>query len=153
VADINDPHGPGASPDVNQQRVGLVLNGKWRLDALLGIGGMAAVYGATHRNGNRVAIKVLHAHCAVNENIRTRFQREGYVANKIEHPGAVRVLDDDRTADGVPFLVMDLLEGETLEARLNREGRLAPGEALAICYRLLDVLSSAHAKGIVHRDI
>src|SRR5262245_24392891 len=98
------------------------------------MGGMAAVYAATHRNGNRVAIKILHAYCAASENIRSRFQREGYVANKIEHPGAVRVLDDDRTEDGSAFLVMELLEGETLEGRLNRKGRLAPGEALAIIH-------------------
>ncbi len=74
-----------SATDGIQRRLGLVLNSKWKLDELLGIGGMAAVYGATHRNGNRVAIKILHDHCAANDNIRSRFQREGYVANKIEH--------------------------------------------------------------------
>jgi eukaryotic-like serine/threonine-protein kinase len=150
---INDPTSLHGSPDLNEQRVGLVLNGKWRLDTLLGVGGMAAVYAASHRNGNRVAVKILHPHCAIIENIRSRFQREGYVANKVEHPGAVRVLDDDTTEDGTPFLIMDLLEGETLEACFNRHGRLTFGDALAIGYRLLEVLAAAHAKGIVHRDI
>ena len=134
-------------------RVGLVMNGKWRLDELIGVGGMAAVYAATHRNGNRVAVKVLHPHFVANDSIRSRFQREGYVANKIEHPGAVRVLDDDATADGAVFLVMELLEGETLENRLRRRGWLPADEALSIVYHLLDVLAAAHDRGIIHRDI
>jgi hypothetical protein len=136
-----------------QKRMGDVLNDKWRLDLLLGVGGMAAVYAATHRNGNRVAVKLLHPHCVVNDSIRSRFQREGYVANKIEHPGSVRVLDDDQTADGAVFLVMELLEGETLEARQTRRGRLPADEAISIAYHVLDVLAAAHAQGIVHRDI
>jgi hypothetical protein len=136
-----------------QKRMGDVLNDKWRLDLLLGVGGMAAVYAATHRNGNRVAVKLLHPHCVVNDSIRSRFQREGYVANKIEHPGSVRVLDDDQTADGAVFLVMELLEGETLEARQTRRGRLPAEEAISIAYHVLDVLAAAHANGVVHRDI
>jgi serine/threonine protein kinase len=136
-----------------QARVGQVLNGKWRLDQLLGVGGMAAVYAATHRNGNRVAVKLLHPHCMANDGIRSRFQREGYVANKIEHVGAVRVLDDDIAADGAVFLVMELLEGETLEERIKRRGRLPADEALGIVYHLLETLAVAHMKGIVHRDI
>jgi serine/threonine-protein kinase len=136
-----------------QARVGEVLNGKWRLDQLLGVGGMAAVYAATHRNGNRVAVKLLHPHCVANDAIRSRFQREGYVANMIEHVGAVRVLDDDRTPDGGVFLVMELLEGETLEERIKRRGRLPPDEALGIIYHLLDTLAVAHDKGVIHRDI
>jgi serine/threonine-protein kinase len=136
-----------------QGRVGEVLQGKWRLDTLLGVGGMAAVYAATHRNGNRVAVKLLHPHCVAIDAIRSRFQREGYVANMIDHGGAVRVLDDDRTPDGAVFLVMELLEGETLEERIKRRGRLPAEEALGIVYHLLDVLAVAHTKGIVHRDI
>jgi serine/threonine-protein kinase len=136
-----------------QQRVGQVLNGKWRLDQLLGVGGMAAVYAATHRNGNRVAVKMLHPHCVANDAIRSRFQREGYVANMIDHVGAVRVLDDDRSEDGGVFLVMELLEGETLEERIKRRGRLPAEEALGIVYHLLETLAVAHGKGVVHRDI
>ncbi|HXU82321.1 MAG TPA: protein kinase, partial [Polyangia bacterium] len=136
-----------------QARVGQVLNGKWRLDQLLGIGGMAAVFAATHRNGNRVAVKMLHPHCVANDAIRSRFQREGYVANMIDHVGAVRVLDDDRSEDGGVFLVMELLEGETLEERIKRRGRLPAEEALGIVYHLLETLAVAHGKGVVHRDI
>jgi serine/threonine-protein kinase len=147
------PHAVDAVRLLSRERLGRVLNGKWRLDELLGVGGMAAVYAATHRNGNRVAIKVLHTHCAVHESLCSRFQREGYVANLIEHPGAVRILDDDRTDDGTVFLVMELLEGETLGAMLIREGPLPPVEAATYVHRLLGVLAAAHAKGIVHRDI
>jgi serine/threonine protein kinase len=135
-------------------RVGAVLKEKWRLDSLIGVGGMAAVYAATHRNKNRVAVKVLHAHFSGQETVRERFLREGYLANMVEHAGAVKVLDDDVADDGSAFLVMELLDGETIEARWERKGRrLEPGEVLAIGDKLLDVLAAAHGKGVVHRDI
>src|SRR5579863_2888519 len=124
---------------------GVVLKDKWRVDALLGEGGVAAVYSATHRNGKRVAVKVLHPHLASMPEVRERFLREGYVANQVDHPGAVSVLDDDVTEDGLVFLVMDLLDGESLQERLAREGQLSPDDVLVIADALLDVLSAAHA--------
>jgi len=135
-----------------QMRVGMVLREKWRFERVLGVGGMAAVYAARHRNGNRVAVKMLHASFASDPQIRTRFLREGYAANKVEHPGAVRVLDDDMAEDGAPFLVMELLEGHSLDRALQ-EGPLSVGEALRVTRRVLEVLMAAHARGIVHRDI
>src|SRR5580693_4464476 len=75
-------------------RVGAVLRQKWRLDSLLGVGGMAAVYAATHRNGKRGAVKMLHLELSSNADAKQRFLREGYVANAVSHPGAVSVLDD-----------------------------------------------------------
>jgi serine/threonine protein kinase len=135
-------------------KVGQVLKDKWRLDSLIGVGGMASVYAATHRNKMRVAVKMLNPELAGQTSIRERFQREGYLANTVEHPGAVQVLDDDVAEDGSAFLVMELLDGETIEARWERKGRrLAVPEVLAIIDRLLEVLAAAHAKGIVHRDI
>src|SRR6476660_9081233 len=92
-------------------RLGTTLLGKWTLDRLIDVGGMGAVYAATHRNGKQVAIKILHPEFATDGETRTRFLREGYVANKIGHSGAVSVLDDDTTEDGSVFLVMELLEG------------------------------------------
>ncbi len=137
-----------------QARVGAFVKDKWRLDSLIGVGGMAAVYAATHRNKNRVAVKMLHAQFSGDETVRTRFLREGYLANTVEHTGAVKVLDDDVSEDGSAFLVMELLDGETIEARWERKKqRLDPGEVLAIGDKLLDVLSAAHEKGLVHRDI
>jgi tRNA A-37 threonylcarbamoyl transferase component Bud32 len=137
-----------------QSRVGKVVKEKWRLDALLGVGGMAAVYAATHRNKMRAAVKMLHPELCGQESIRTRFLREGYLANTVEHPGAVQVIDDDVAEDGSAFLVMELLDGETVEARVQRKGgKLEASEVLIITDKVLDVLAAAHAKGIVHRDI
>ncbi len=137
-----------------EARVGTSLRGKWRLDELLGIGGMAAVYAATHRNGSRAAVKVLHLELALVPDARTRFTREGYVANAVGHEGAVRVLDDDVAEDGSLFLVTELLSGETLEQRRVRLGGvLSEDEVLAAADQLLDVLVAAHDRGIVHRDI
>ena len=136
-------------------RVGTVVRRKYRLDELRGAGATAAVYAATHRNGSRVALKVLHPELARYDDVRGRFLREGYVANLVEHPGIVRVLDDDDDDEyGTVFLVMELLAGETLEARLQRHGgRLPMDEVLAWTDRVLDVLAAAHARGIVHRDV
>ena len=76
-----------------EKRVGTVIKEKYRLLGLIGSGGMASVYEAVHRNGHRVAIKMLHPHLSINSDLRARFLREGYVANKVDHRGAVRVLD------------------------------------------------------------
>ncbi len=135
-------------------RIGTTLNDKWELDALVGVGGTASVYSASHRNGKRVAIKVLHPELSAHTHFRERFLREAYVGNHIEHPGAVTVYDDDVTQDGCAFLVMDLLEGENLEARRDRKGGvLEPLEVLSLTDDVLDTLQAAHAKGVVHRDI
>jgi|HubBroStandDraft_1064217.scaffolds.fasta_scaffold02736_6 eukaryotic-like serine/threonine-protein kinase len=140
--------------DHARARVGSAINPKYRLERLIGSGGMAAVYLGSHRNGNRVAIKVLHPHVAIDAELRDRFLREGYVANKVDHRGAVRVLDDDTAEDGTVFLVMELLEGETLDARFERSGRrLGAREVCEFAHQLLDVLAAAHSKGVVHRDI
>jgi serine/threonine-protein kinase len=114
---------------------------------------MATVYAATHRNQKRVAIKMLHPEVSIDEQVKLRFTREGYVANTVGHPGVVSVLDDDVTEDGAAFLVMELLEGETLDRRWEKAGRLPPADVLDITDQLLDVLAAAHAKGILHRDL
>jgi serine/threonine-protein kinase len=134
-------------------RVGRWLRNKWHLDSLIAIGGMAAVYASTHRNGARAAIKLLHSQYTRNEQARRRFLAEGYAANKVGHRNAVLVLDDDTTEDGEVYLVMELLEGESLEGRLERLGVMGPMEVLAIADQLLEVLACAHPKGILHRDI
>ena len=135
-------------------RVGNTLKDKWRIDTLIGVGGMAAVYACTHRNGMRVAVKVLHPEMSANKEARTRFLREGYVANKVGHPGAVKVIDDDVDDDGSVFLVMELLEGEALADLWERKkGKLSVEEILQVAHQLLDVLAAAHDKKIIHRDI
>jgi len=135
-------------------RVGTTVQGKYRIDRLLGIGGTAAVYAATHRNGHRVAIKFLLDHLLDDSDIYHLFSREAYVANRVGHPGAVQVLDDDEDVDGCVFLIMPLIEGETLRARWERAHKRLPlAEVGILIADLLDVLGTAHAKGVVHRDI
>jgi serine/threonine protein kinase len=136
------------------QRLGQWVRGKYRLDTLLGVGGMASVYAATHRNGARVALKILHPEFAREDAIRRRFLREGYVANKVDHPGRVAILDDDVTDDGEPFLVMELLEGETLQQLWKRHQRKVPvAEAVRIAAAVLETLAPFHEQKIVHRDL
>jgi serine/threonine protein kinase/tetratricopeptide (TPR) repeat protein len=137
-----------------RERLGTWLNGKYRLDGLLGIGGMAAVYRATHRNRAQLAVKVLHAQLALDHEVLSRFLREPYAANSVQHPGVVAVVDNDMTEDGTAFLVMELLDGmnvEELSGHLSRRVDLAV--AVAIVHQLLDVLAAAHDAGVVHRDV
>ncbi len=134
--------------------VGQTLRDKWHLDALIGVGGMASVFSATHRNGRRGAVKLLHTELSVDKSVRSRFLREGYVANKVVHRGTVEVLDDDVAENGGVFLVMELLDGENAERRWTRkERRLDAREVLCIVDQVLDVLAVAHEKEIIHRDI
>ncbi|MDX2055776.1 MAG: serine/threonine-protein kinase [Polyangiaceae bacterium] len=135
-------------------RVGDVIADKWEINALLGLGGMAAVFSATHRNGKRVALKILHPEMSRYPEARERFIEEAYTVNSVGHPGVVSVLDDGVADDGSAFLVMDLLQGETAQGRLQRlGGQLDPAEVLSIGDQLLDIITAAHAVGIVHRDI
>ncbi|MBI5515453.1 MAG: protein kinase [Deltaproteobacteria bacterium] len=137
-----------------RQRVGRVLRGKWTLDRLIGVGGMAAVYAATHRNGSKVAIKLLHPTLMFDTNFAHRLIQEGYVANKIEHPASVKVFDDDSDeADGAVFLVMELLEGMTLSALRRKRKSFEPLEALKLMMPPMEALAVAHQRGIIHRDI
>jgi eukaryotic-like serine/threonine-protein kinase len=140
--------------DARTGRVGTVINGKWQIDARIGTGGMATVYAATHRNGLRAAIKMLHGQLSRDSSTRARFLREGYVANAVRHPGVVAVLDDGVAEDGCAFLVLELLEGETLDSRRERLGGTLPlDEVLAFADQALDALAAAHVQGVVHRDV
>ncbi len=96
---------PSTDIDVTTEadaRLGTVLKAKYRLDSVLGVGGMAIVYAATHRNQKRLAVKILRAELSVRADVRTRFLREGYIANTVGHPGAVAVLDDDVAGSADP---------------------------------------------------
>ena len=105
---------------------------------------MASVYAATHRNRNRVAVKVLHPSLAENPGLRARFLNEGYAANAVGHPGAVQVLDDDVTEDGLVFLVMELLSGETPDGLLWAIGAVDDdGERVALVANL-----HAHSRAV-----
>lgn len=135
-------------------RLGRILADTWRVEGVLGVGGMAAVYRGLHlRNGLGVAIKVLHPEFAANEEFRRRFLREGYVANRIEHPAVVKVLDDGVDGEDV-FLIMELLTGQSLkEAWSTAQRRLPLERVVPIANALLEVLAKAHEAGVIHRDI
>lgn len=135
-------------------KVGHMLHEKWRLDRLIAVGGMGAVYVATHRNGMRGAVKILDESLGQSITDRERFRREGRLANGVHHSGVVRVLDDDETADGTAYLVMELLEGATLEELAERAGGKLPAiDVIAYGLQVLSMLAEAHASGIIHRDI
>lgn len=134
-------------------RVGSVLDGRWSLESLLGIGGMAAVYAAS-AGQERAAIKVLHPDLTRSQRALDRFQCEGDALRAARHPAVPRVHGEGTTDDGCPYLVMDLLLGETLETRRRRfGGRLAPAEVAQIALVLLDVLVLIHDRGLLHRDV
>ena len=134
--------------------IGDVIAGKYRIESVLGRGGMGAVYLAVNEDlGRRVAIKVLLAQLADDEQLLKRFRQEARTAAAIGHPGIVDVLDLGTTADGSPFIVMEALEGETLGARMTRERRMDIADAVAIIAQALDALAAAHEKDILHRDL
>jgi len=151
VADVVKSQTDAANP---QARVGQVIKGKWTIESLLGVGGMAAVYAAVHRNSTRAALKILHADFAREKTVVERFLREAYVSNKVGHPATVQVQDDDQTENGEPYLVMELLEGETVRDAWKKSGRTMPVvRVLQIAERVLDCLVACHAINVIHRDL
>src|SRR5881296_514065 len=134
--------------------VGKVLDGQYQIEALLGKGGMGAVYRARHiLLGDRVAIKVLPPEMRSNTEWLRRFQREGQAARRFRHPNAVTVYDLRTSADGTIYLVMEYVEGITLDAELKKHGRFSAAEALTVLDPVMSVLNAAHAMGVVHRDL
>jgi serine/threonine-protein kinase len=129
------------------------LGGRYVLEGLIGRGGMASVWRATDTVLERpVAIKRLHARLHDDPELAERFRREGQAVARLSHPNLVRLLDQGQDGDE-PFLVFELVEGRDLKTIIRREGRLAPGEAASICAQVARALASAHAAGVVHRDI
>ncbi|RYZ09385.1 MAG: serine/threonine protein kinase [Myxococcales bacterium] len=134
--------------------VGSTVAGKYHIDRLIGRGGMGAVFQATNAGiGKRVALKFLRAQSARDSDAALRFQREALAASLAESPHIVQIFDSGRSEQGLPFLVMELLTGEDLRARLRREGRLDPEAAVRVGSHVLKALKQAHAAGIVHRDL
>ncbi|MFV8753611.1 serine/threonine-protein kinase [Nannocystaceae bacterium ST9] len=132
--------------------VGEVLDERYRIDSLLGQGGMGAVFKATHVGLKReVAIKVLHPEIGNDGQIAKRFEREAHSASRLDHPHCVRVTDFGATAEGMKYLVMELLVGCELTKRLGKPW--AWPDAVAIVEQVLEALVHAHHHGIVHRDL
>jgi serine/threonine protein kinase len=134
--------------------VGRTVEGKYRIDALLGSGGMGAVFSAENlRIGKQVAIKILLRAYAKDSEAERRFYREARMAGSLGHPNIVEVFDMGALENGQPFQVMELLRGETLASRLKTEGALAFEDSLEIAEQVLSALIAAHQKGVVHRDL
>ncbi len=134
--------------------VNTVLDGQYQMEALLGKGGMGAVYRARHiLLGDRVAIKVLPPEVRTNAEWLRRFRREGQAARRFRHPNAVTVYDLRTAADGTIYMVMEYVEGHTLDVAIKTRGRFSAAEALDILSPIMSVLDTAHSMGVVHRDL
>jgi Protein kinase domain len=152
---------PGVFPPSGERPVGPqplapgeVLNGTYRVEAVLGAGGMGVVYAAQHlRTGRRYAVKTLLPDALLSPDAIRRFEREATAASALGHPGIVGVHDYNETPGGVHYLVMDLLEGETLEQRLARAGCLPWAEARRVALEVGAALAAAHDRGLLHRDL
>lgn len=134
--------------------IGHVFDGRFRVEGLIGSGGMGTVYRATQLTVDRpVALKVLRQELAGNLEQVRRFQNEARAASRLSHPNAIRLFDFGQTDTGELFLVMELLEGEPLSTFLRREAPIPTGRAVRITAQVLKALAEAHDHGIVHRDL
>src|SRR5438034_8442725 len=134
--------------------IGQVFDGKYRLDERLGGGGMGTVYRATHLLIDRpVAIKVLSQRFVGDETAQQRFRREARAAGHMQHSNAVTVTDFGATGDGYLYIVMELLEGQTLRELLAREGPLDPARAVSIILQASAAVGAAHEGRLIHRDL
>ena len=140
--------------DDNADLTGQLLEERYRIDRLLGQGGMGKVYEATHVSmDRRVAIKVLNQEMTQNEQALKRFNREMKVSSQIEHPNSIQVFDYGQLSDGRCFLVIEFLEGQTLSDVIDSEAPMSTDRVITIAEQILMGLGAAHEKGIVHRDL
>jgi serine/threonine protein kinase len=143
------------APSDEDPLLGQLLDGNYEVVRVIGEGGMGRVYEARHTrlHTKRFAVKVLHHELAREPEVVTRFQREAEAASVLTHPNVVGVYDVNTSADGRPYIVAELLQGEDLGKYLDRMGRLPVTEAVRIVRQVCHALGAAHAAGIVHRDV
>jgi serine/threonine protein kinase len=135
-------------------REGDIVSGRYRIEHLIGMGGMGAVFDATHlKLGKKVAIKVLSQDFYEDLEAISRFQREARIAGSMGHPNICEVIDTDISEEGFPYIVMEYLDGQSLSGAMKRQKRLPAGQALNILGQVLNALAVVHAKGIIHRDL
>jgi serine/threonine protein kinase len=133
---------------------GTILQGTYRIVSSLAEGGFGEVYLAAHtRLPGRYAVKVLHRNLVRNGEALTRFRQEAEITSTLRHPHIVQVFDFNVAPSGVPYLVMELLEGQLLTHRILEAGALDPRTAIAIVAQIAQALHAAHARGVVHRDL
>jgi serine/threonine-protein kinase len=134
--------------------IGRVFEGKYRLDQVLGGGGMGTVYRATHLLIDRpVALKVLSQRFVGDQTAQQRFRREARAAGRMQHPNAVTVTDFGTTNDGYLYIVMELLEGRTLRDLLAHEAPLDPARTVSFMLQACAAVGAAHDAGLIHRDL
>ena len=134
--------------------IGKIVEGKYRIEALIGRGGMGAVFRARNtRIDKAVALKVLYRGYDKGSESERRFLREARIAGNLGHPNIVEVFDLGHLDEGMPFQVMELLEGQSLAQRVHHEGPLTESDALDIADQVLGALEAAHERGIIHRDL
>ncbi|MGB0094065.1 MAG: serine/threonine-protein kinase [Solirubrobacteraceae bacterium] len=126
--------------------------GDYRIDSLVGVGGMGKVYLATASDGTRVALKIVKDDFARDETFRRRFKREARIAQTVRNPHVIPVLATGEQ-DGIPYLAQQFIDGSSLEQKLKREGRLDLPTTVRICAEVADGLQALWAAGMVHRDI
>jgi serine/threonine-protein kinase len=135
-------------------RTGSVIDGKYRLERLIGRGGMGTVYAARQLQLDRqVAVKLLRHDFTADDRAVARFNREARAAARIEHPNAVRVYDFGAAADGDAFIAMEFVEGVPLRVMMRRMRILPFDVTLAVIWQAAAAITAAHAAGIVHRDL
>jgi eukaryotic-like serine/threonine-protein kinase len=145
---MTEPQSPEVLP------IGTVLDGAYRLTRLLGQGAMGTVYEGHHTGaGKRVAVKVMHRELLAYPELAARFRREAKVTSELDHPNVVSVFGFGATPADQPYLVMELLDGEDLQTRLERVGALPLPTVVQIVNQVASALAAAHAAGIVHRDL
>ncbi len=145
---------PGGPEDCPERRTGETIANKYVVGALLGVGGMAAVYAATHPVLRRdVAIKVLHKRYANDPELSARLEREARETAAMGHPAFVAVHDAGTTSDGCAYIEMESLEGRDLHSIRKDEGPLEPSRVVHIAIEVLDALEALHAREVIHRDL
>ena len=136
------------------ERVGTTIAGKYRLDRIIGRGGVGTVFAGVHAwTGREVAVKMLHPQYAEDRSVVDRFLVEARASSTLRHPNVVDVLDMGKDDDGCVYMVLEYLQGESLSRRLERRKRLGAEETAAILLPIMDALVEAHDLDIVHRDI
>src|SRR4051794_13823114 len=134
-------------------RINTTVAGRYVIETVLGVGGMATVYKSRHKLVDRpCAIKVLSMQFAQDPTLRERFRREARHAQRIAHPNIIEIFDQGDTDDGVPFLVMELLEGKSLADEMEN-GRIAPDRVLPVAIGMSRALARAHDFEVIHRDL
>lgn len=154
LPDLSNDSGSRRKLEQAKVLIGQVIDGKYRLNKILGVGGMGAVYNATRLHiGDEVAVKILHPESHAEPTSSERFRREAQMAARLKHPNAVGIYDFGVTANGLIYLVMELVNGSSLRQIIKEQGPLAINTVADITSQVCAALDEAHRQGIVHRDI